>query len=196
MTITVLARPACLARLNHYSRICRALRVSPATVLMPDDVYDELVRWWTHMTVQMLGVTLGVSTIRADFPDRFFGLDIERRSAPEELLTCSTCTDDDTIPYEELPGAEKSIEMRYFEILTRLEPPQLNNPGGARLTTRIRQDGAKEVCNGVELHMELLDAQTFSYILDHHIYQIKQRLIDEANAKLDNIADIADPDER
>jgi hypothetical protein len=107
--------------------------------------------------------------------------------------------------------------MRYFEILTRLDPPQLNNPRGARLTTRIRQNGAKEIWNGVELHADLLDAETFSYILDHHMYQIKQfilneardqlfkdspeyqkmkRQLAEAHNKLDDISDIADPDER
>jgi hypothetical protein len=76
---------------------------------MPHDIYDELVRWWSIMTAQMLDASTEISTIRCDFPDRFFGINIERRSAPEELLTCSISTDDDTIPYEELPGAEKCI---------------------------------------------------------------------------------------
>lgn len=105
--------------------------------------------------------------------------------------------------------------MRPFHITTSLDFSIFGHEG-QRLSTRIRREGQDDIGQYIELGRHT-DGRALEYALEHHFYAIKQfilsqsadqlykqspeyqrmqREIEERDRKLDDIADISDPDER
>jgi hypothetical protein len=105
--------------------------------------------------------------------------------------------------------------MKPFRIETRLDQSGYGY-GHSRLSTRINIAGQEELNSNIEIGM-IPDARMLDYILEKHFHDIKQfilgqardqlfkespeyqrmqRELDDRDRKLDNIADISDPDER